>query len=56
MDMHPAEPLVPEPRYIFLGSDQILAESIKAGGETICFDIHKLSATAVEGIYYSTNL
>jgi hypothetical protein len=55
MDIHMAEPLVPEPslveveiaigklkRYKSLGTDQIPAELIKAGGETLCSEIHKL--------------
>jgi hypothetical protein len=55
MDIHIAEPLMPEPSlveleiaigklksYKSLGTDQILAELIKAGGETLCFEIHKL--------------
>jgi hypothetical protein len=53
-EMHTAEPLVPEPRafgfefYIEKlqrlkspDTDQIPAELIKAGGRTICFEIHK---------------
>jgi hypothetical protein len=55
MDIHTAEPLVPEPSlveveiairklksYKSLGTDNIPAELIKAGGETLCSDIHKL--------------
>jgi hypothetical protein len=55
MDIHMAEPLVPEPslveveitigklkRYKSQGTDQILAELIKAGGETLCSEICKL--------------
>jgi hypothetical protein len=55
MDIHMAEPLVPEPSLVnveiangklkgnkCLGIDQILAELIKAGGETLCSEIHKL--------------
>jgi hypothetical protein len=51
-DIHMAEPLVPEPslveveiaigklkRYKSPGTDQILAEMIKAGGETLCSEI-----------------
>jgi hypothetical protein len=50
-----AEPSVPEPSlvkveigigklksYKSLGTDQILAKLIKAGGETLCSEIHKL--------------
>jgi hypothetical protein len=50
-----AEPLVPEPSVIEVelaieklrsqkspGIDQIQAELIKAGGRTICYEIHKL--------------
>jgi hypothetical protein len=53
--MHTAEPFVPEPsasevevairklkRYISPGVDQIPAELIQAGGETLCSEIHKL--------------
>jgi hypothetical protein len=55
MDIHTAEPLVPEPSlvevvvaigklkcYKSLGTDHIPAELIKAGGETLCSEIHKL--------------
>jgi hypothetical protein len=55
MDVHMAEPLVPEPSLIEVeiatgklksykspGTDQILAELIKAGGETLCSEIHKI--------------
>jgi hypothetical protein len=55
MDIHTAEPLVPEPslvevetasgslkRYKPTGTDQMPAEMIKTGGETLCFEIHKL--------------
>jgi hypothetical protein len=55
MDINTAEPLVPEPSLIkmetvigkfkrckSLGTDQILAEVIKAGGEISCSEIHKL--------------
>jgi len=54
-EMHTAEPLVPEPSASEVelaidklkshkspGVDQILAELIKAGGRTICLEIHKL--------------
>jgi hypothetical protein len=54
MDIHTAEPLVPEPSlvevkiaigklksYNFRGTDQILAELIKAGGEILRSEIHK---------------
>jgi hypothetical protein len=53
--IHIAEPVVPEPSlveveiaigklksYKFLGTDQILAELIKAGGETLCSEIHRM--------------
>jgi hypothetical protein len=55
MDIHAAEPLVPEPSLVEVeisigelksykspGSYQIPAELIKAGGETLCPEIHKL--------------
>jgi hypothetical protein len=55
MDIHTAEPLVPEPSlaeveiaigklrsYKSPGTDQILAELIKAGGETLCSETHRL--------------
>jgi hypothetical protein len=55
MDIHMAEPLVPEPSLFEVeiatgklksfkspGTDQILAELMKAGGETLCSEIHKL--------------
>jgi hypothetical protein len=55
MDIHTAEPLVPEPSlaeveiaigklksYKSPGTDQIPAELIKAGGETLYSEIHKL--------------
>jgi len=54
-EIHTAEPLVPEPRASEVelgidklkshkspGTDQIPAELIKAGGRTICVEIHKL--------------
>jgi len=54
-EIQTAEPLVPEPRtsevelaidklksHILPGIDQIPAELIKAGGRTICLEIHKL--------------
>jgi hypothetical protein len=54
-EMHTAEPLVPQPsssevevaigklkRYKSPGVDQIPAELIQAGGETLCLEIHKL--------------
>jgi hypothetical protein len=55
MDIHTAEPLVPEPSLVEVeiaigklksckspGADQIPAELIKAGGETLCSEIHRL--------------
>jgi hypothetical protein len=55
MDIHTAEPLVPESnmvrveiaigklkKYKSPGTDQILGEVIKAGGETLHSEIHKL--------------
>jgi hypothetical protein len=55
MDMDIAEPLVPEPSLVEVetdigklksykspGTDQILAELIKAGGETLYSEIHRL--------------
>jgi hypothetical protein len=55
MEEHTAEPLVPEPSLIEVeiairmlksykspGTDQIPTELIKAGSETLCFQIHKL--------------
>jgi hypothetical protein len=55
MDIHTAEPLVPEPSlveveiaigklksYKYPGTDQIPAELIKAGGETLYSEIHRL--------------
>jgi hypothetical protein len=54
-EMHTAEPFVPEPstsevevaigklkRYKAPGVDQIPAELIQAGGETLCLEIYKL--------------
>jgi hypothetical protein len=54
-DIHTAEPLVPEPSlfeveiatgklkcYKSLGTDQIPAKLIKAGGEMLCSEIHKI--------------
>jgi hypothetical protein len=53
MDIHTAEPLVPEPSLVEVeiaigklksykspGTDQIPSELIKAGGETLCSEIH----------------
>jgi hypothetical protein len=58
MDVHTAEPSVPEPslvevettvgklkRYKSPGTDQIPARLIKAGGETLCSEIHKIIYT-----------
>jgi hypothetical protein len=55
MDIHTAEPLVPKPSLVEVeidirklksykssGTDQIMAKLIKAGGETLYSDIHKL--------------
>jgi hypothetical protein len=48
-------------KYKLPGSDQILAELIKAGGEILMFAMHKLITSnwnkgeSVEGVYYSTN-
>jgi hypothetical protein len=55
MDIHTAEPLVPEPRlfeveiaienlksYKSPGTGQIPAQLFKAGGETLCSEKHKL--------------
>jgi hypothetical protein len=55
MDIHTAEPLIPEPTlgeveiairklksYKSPGNDQIPAELIKGGGETLCSEIHRL--------------
>jgi hypothetical protein len=55
MDTHTAEPLVPDPSLVEVeivigklksykspGTDQIPTELIKAGGETLYSDIHKL--------------
>jgi hypothetical protein len=55
LDIYTAEPLVPEPslieveiaigklkRYKSPGTDQILAELLEEGGETLCSEIHRL--------------
>jgi hypothetical protein len=55
MDIHTAEPLGPEPSLVEVetatgklksykspGTDQIPDEMIKAGGETLCSEIHRL--------------
>jgi hypothetical protein len=55
MDIHTAEPLVPEPSLVEVeiaigklksykspSADQILAELVKAGGEKLCSEIHRL--------------
>jgi hypothetical protein len=55
MDIHMAEPLVPEPSLVGVeiaigklksykspATDQIPAELIKAGGEALCSEMHKL--------------
>jgi hypothetical protein len=55
MDTHTAEPLVSEPSLVEVeiaigklksykspGTDQILAEMIKAGGETLYYETHRL--------------
>jgi hypothetical protein len=55
MDIHTTEPLVPEPSLVEVkiaigklksykspGTDNIPAELIKAGGETLCSEIHRL--------------
>jgi hypothetical protein len=55
MDIHTAEPLVPDPSlveveialgelksYKFAGTNQIPTELIKAGGETLYSEIHRL--------------
>jgi hypothetical protein len=55
MDIHTAKPLIPEPSLVEVetatgklksykspGTDQIQAELIKAGGETLCSEMHKL--------------
>jgi hypothetical protein len=55
MDIHTVEPLVPEPSLVEVeiaigklksykspSTDQIPAELIKARGETLCSEIHKL--------------
>jgi hypothetical protein len=77
MDIHVAEASVPEPslvkmeiaigklkRYKSPGTDHILDELNKSGGETLCSELHNLicciwnggNATAVVGIYYCINL
>jgi hypothetical protein len=56
--IHTDDPLVPEPRLVVVeivigkskshkspGHDQIPAEMIKAGGETLCSEIHKLTCS-----------
>jgi hypothetical protein len=58
MDIHTAEPLVPEPSlveveiaigkmksYKFPSTEQIPAKLIKAGVETLCSEIHKLTCS-----------
>jgi hypothetical protein len=58
MDTHTSEPLVPEPSlveveivfgklksYTSLSTDQILAVLIKAGDETLCSEIHRLTSS-----------
>jgi hypothetical protein len=55
MDIHTAEPLIPEPSLVEVeiaigklknykspDTDHILAELIKAGGETLCSEIRRL--------------
>jgi hypothetical protein len=55
MDIHTAGPLVPEPSLVEVeiaigklksykspGNDNIPTELIKAGGETLCCEIHRL--------------
>jgi hypothetical protein len=55
MDIHTTEPLVPEPSLVEMkssigklksykspGTDHISAELIKAGGEILCSEIHRL--------------
>jgi hypothetical protein len=61
MDIHTAEPLVSEPSLVEVeiaigklksykspGTDQIPAELIKAGGETLCSEIHKLICSMIK--------
>jgi hypothetical protein len=61
MDIHMAEPLIPQPSlvkveiaigklksYRSLGTDQIPAELIKAGGETLYSEIHKLVLNGIK--------
>jgi hypothetical protein len=58
MDIHTAEPSVPEPSLVEVeiaigklksykspGTDQIPAELIKAGGETLYSEIHRLTCS-----------
>jgi hypothetical protein len=79
MDLHMAEPLVSEPSLVEVeiafgklksykspGTDQIPTELIKAGGETLCSEIHRLICSIwgkeefpkqwKESINYCTNL
>jgi hypothetical protein len=75
-EIQTAEPLVPDPspfdvaiaiaklKYKYPGSDQILAEMIQAGSETLQSEIHKLinifgirKNCLISGrVYYCTNL
>jgi hypothetical protein len=58
MDIHTAEPLVPEPSLVKMeiaigklksykspGTDQIPTELIRGGGETLCPEIHRLTCS-----------